>query len=478
MPASIDGSMPRVDRNLSRRVCSLGVSVAAASLKVTRHPRSRGGSPVTERSASRVRRPVAVDVFSGVGGLCLGFEQAGFDVVAAVEYDPIHALTHRYNFRDCEVLCRDVRQIGAPEIRAAARLGFKRKYPNRRWQGTIEALIGGPSCQGFSAGGIRQEDDERNDLLLEFVRLVEEIRPEVFCFENVPGLLEPRFDDLRNRAMKRLRDAGYAVTGSDGWLNAADYGVPQTRKRVVVLGVLDGPPIDLPSPHSQRITVAEALEGLPIVEDYAQLLSGDTARLKAADVRRRGGIATTYARELAGVESSLGVPAGWNPAEVSNSLRVAHSPEVVARFQATTAGTVEPVSRLYRLSEDAQARTLRAGTGRERGAHTSPRPIHPTLPRVITVREAARLHSFPDWFRFNATNWHGHRQVGNSVPPALARAVGEMLYNRLRGSTSPTVSLARIGQEEWRTMSPSEAARVMGAVEAELPPQRARRVAE
>lgn len=425
--------------------------------------------------SSRATGLIAIDLFAGVGGLGLGFEQAGFDVVAAVEYDPTHAVAHRYNFPQCEILCRDIRRVSRADLDAAARRGFERLYPGKPWPGQVDVLIGGPSCQGFSAGGLRKIDDERNGLLLEFVRLVEELRPRAFCFENVPGLLEPRFDDLRSIAIKRLREAGYAVSGHDGWLNALEFGVPQSRKRVFVIGIADGPAPDLPTPGGVRTRVADALQGLPRVENYPRLLTGDVNRLHAADASRREQIVSPYARRLAGLDSSVALPENWIPLEVSNSLRTTHSPAVVSRFAETEPGSVEPISRLYRLDPESVARTLRAGTGRERGAHTSPRPIHPTLPRVITVREAARLHSYPDWFRFNATNWHGHRQIGNSVPPLLAESVATCLVRHLGSKPDQPVRLARsVGDEGWRRLTPSAAASLLGAIETELPAQRTR----
>jgi DNA (cytosine-5)-methyltransferase 1 len=124
------------------------------------------------------KRPVAVDLFAGVGGLSLGFEQAGFDIVAAVEMDPIHAATHKINFPHCAVICRDVRTLTGVEIRAAANLG------NR----TIDAVIGGPPCQGFSLIGHRVLDDPRNSLVFHFLRIVGELRPRTFVMENVPGM--------------------------------------------------------------------------------------------------------------------------------------------------------------------------------------------------------------------------------------------------------------------------------------------------
>ncbi|MFM6055520.1 MAG: DNA cytosine methyltransferase, partial [Sphaerospermopsis kisseleviana] len=108
---------------------------------------------------------------------------------------------------------------------------------------------------------------------------------------------------------------------------------------------------------------------------------------------------------------------------LTSSLRTKHSPASEERFASTPHGKNEPISRFYKLDPDGLCNTLRAGTASNKGAFTSPRPIHPFTPRCITVREAARLHSFPDWFRFHPTKWHGFRQIGNSVPPLLAQAV-------------------------------------------------------
>lgn len=422
-------------------------------------------------------RPTAVDLFAGIGGLSLGLEQAGFDVLAAVEYDPVHALAHRYNFPECHVLCRDVRRLTGPDILAAARSGAARSGRSLPADWRLDLLAGGPSCQGFSSGGQRQQADERNDLLLEFVRLVLEVRPRTLLLENVPGLLEPRFASFRADAFRRLREAGYALSGIDHWLDASYFGVPQTRKRVVVTGVLDGPEAPLHPPgDGQLLTVRDAMDGLPEVERYGCLLEVDVVRLTPVDRAVRATARSFYARSLAGAEpsSDRSRPRVWDDAALTNSLRTVHSAETVRRFESTPPGRMEPVSRLYRLALDEPARTLRAGTGRERGAHTSPRPIHPLLPRVITVREAARLHGYPDWFRFSGTNWHGHRQVGNSVPPPLARAVGEVLVRALGARPRRPRRHLALGEDWWLTARPFQAAQVLPVVKAELPPQRSR----
>jgi len=426
-------------------------------------------------------RPVAVDLFAGAGGLSLGLEQAGFDVVAAVEYDPVHALVHRYNFPRCQVLCRDVRWLRGADVLGAARLGAARAGRPLRADAAIDLLAGGPSCQGFSTGGQRDAADERNYLLLEFVRLVVEVRPRALLLENVPGLLEPRFHQFRKSAFGRLRRAGYALSGTDHWLNACQFGVPQSRKRVIVTGVLDGPAAQVPMDQpGAALTVRDALDGLPEIERYEQLLLGDCAPLTTADRSLRRRTHSPYARRLAGLDPAedLSRPRVWDTARLTNSLRTVHAAETVRRFEGTTPGSTEPTSRLYRLPLDAPARTLRAGTGRERGAHTSPRPIHPLLPRVITVREAARLHGYPDWFRLAATNWHGHRQVGNSVPPPLARVVGTVLLNAVGAKPGLPRKVLALGEEWWLSARPSEAGSLLAAVKTELPPQRSRPITQ
>ncbi|MEV0623123.1 DNA cytosine methyltransferase [Nonomuraea sp. NPDC050404] len=425
------------------------------------------------------RRLVAIDLFAGVGGLSLGFEQAGFDVLAALEYDPIHATTHHFNFPLTEVLCRDARQVGAHDLLEAARRGWRRHHPTGpAWDGVVDAVIGGPSCQGFSVGGRRQLDDERNQLLLEFVRLVVEIRPQVFCLENVPGLLEPRHDEVREQALASLAEAGYCITGSDGPLNAADFGVPQNRRRLLVVGSLVSPITISRASKLATVTVEQAFDGLPDPSRYEGLWVGDSVELSTSDIASLDAATSNYARYMSGVERDpldRARPRQWNRLRLTNSLLTRHSTTSIERFDATPQGKEEPVSRCYRLDPCKQARTLRAGTGRERGAFTSPRPVHPYFPRAITVREAARLHSFPDWFRFNVTNWHGHRQIGNSVPPLLARGVGIEIARSLGSIPSRGRVALPFGKETLLRMSPQEALIAVAGNPNEAPPPRKRK---
>jgi DNA (cytosine-5)-methyltransferase 1 len=356
----------------------------------------------------------------------------------------------------------------------AAHQGWRRHGRFGEWTDSVDVVFGGPSCQGFSNIGYRAVDDERNGLLAEFVRLVFEISPRAFCLENVPGLLNARFADIRNSALNGLRMAGYRFSEEIIPLDAIDYGVPQHRKRVVIVGVRDCSPGDIPPIGAEVRTVQDAFEGLPSPARYPELKKQDAVRLDPHDTARRRSAVGQYARCLSGLEKDLDDKSrerSWNRLLLTNSLVTNHSSEVMKRFEATECGSTESVSRYFRLRLDQPARTLRAGTARERGAFTSPRPIHPTEPRTITVREAARLHSYPDWFRFNGTNWHGHRQIGNSVPPLLARAVGILMAK----------SLGHAPVRGWRTAEPQDTAllrmTISGATEvvsSELPSNRVR----
>lgn len=418
------------------------------------------------------RRPVAIDLFAGAGGLSLGFEQAGFDVLAALEYDPVHAATHLYNFPHTEVICRDASKITPFEIRDAARRSYRRLH-RRDWDGRIDAVIGGPPCQGFSLGGKGDVDDERNDMLMTFAQLVVALRPRVFCIENVSGLLGVKYKDVLGATLTLLTGAGYSISGHEKPVNAKNFGVPQSRSRVFILGALDG---DAPTlePSGPLVTVAEAFAGLPHIENFQSLLDSDSVMLPTTG-EKSAALVSEYSSKLAGLvgdPSDLSHPRVFDRNLLSGSRRTIHSTDTLGRFSRTAPGEVEPKSRLFRLDPAKVARTVRAGTGSERGAHTSPRPIHPNRDRVITVREAARLHGYPDWFRFHTTNWHGHRQVGNSVPPPLAKAAATALIASLGERAFRGRAIAVHSSDSLLRMARLEAADYFGASRSEIPASR------
>ena len=391
--------------------------------------------PTTAKRPS-AGRPICIDLFAGAGGLSLGFEQAGFDIVAAVEIDPIHAATHEFNFPETPVVCQDIKKVTGQQLRKAA--GIR----NRR----IDVLIGGPPCQGFSLIGHRVLEDPRNALVFHFLRLVRELRPTYFVMENVPGMVTGGHTELFDSLVRRLRASGYEVKSRV--LNAAYFGVPQNRARVFILGAAKGRALpEFPAfrtalratdgslrnnrgPESLPLcpSVQDAIADLPDIDAWESLLASD-------ELEHPLGPASEYALMLRG-EASDSDDYSYRrarPEKLSTGcLRAEHTALSRRRFIATKPGETEAVSRFYKLSWKGVSNTLRSGTASDRGAFTSPRPIHPEHPRCISVREAARLHSYPDWFWFHQTKWHGFRQIGNSVPPLLARAVAAQIIGALR----------------------------------------------
>jgi len=349
-------------------------------------------------------RPVAIDLFAGAGGMSLGFEQAGFRVAAAVELDPVHAAVHAFNFPGTCVLPRSVAGLSAAEIRALAGLG----------NAPVDCVFGGPPCQGFSMMGQRAMDDPRNGLVREFVRLVVELGARRFVFENVKGLAQGTHRAFLDELVSSFQSHGYQVRLPWRLVDAVDLGVPQRRERVILLGARDGeslPAYPLAQGRTEVIPSAAAIGDLPDCERFEELSSGDR-------VRATLGAPSPYAATLR--HDPL---RDWDERWMSNSGRSRHAVVSRARFHDTAPGAVEPVSRFFKLHPGRPCNTLRAGTDGARGAFTSPRPIHYAFDRCVTVREMARLHGYPDWFRFHVTTWHGAREVGNSVPPPMARAI-------------------------------------------------------
>jgi DNA (cytosine-5)-methyltransferase 1 len=152
----------------------------------------------------------------------------------------------------------------------------------------------------------------------------------------------------------------------------------------------------------------------------------------------------------------------WDPQVLTSSWRTGHSDITRRRFDETEPGSVEPISRFFKLSRDGLSNTLRAGTDAARGAFTSPRPIHYEYPRCVTAREMARLHGYPDWFRVHATKWHGARQIGNSVPPPLARAIASQVVRALGFAPAPPIAANDLGDEGLLSLAVNEAAAHLG----------------
>ena len=207
-------------------------------------------------------KPKVIDLFAGVGGLSLGFEMVGFDVVLANEYDKSIAESHKFNHPNTKMILADIKDLPIEDTFS-------------EYRGKIDVVIGGPPCQGFSQKGQRKTiNDERNFLFQYFVTVVDYVRPNYFVMENVPNLLTAENGYFKKEVVELFAAKGYALVTDT--LNAADYGVPQNRRRAVIIGKLGKNPLKMPERQCKTITIWDA------ISDLAYHDSGEGAKRDAA----------------------------------------------------------------------------------------------------------------------------------------------------------------------------------------------------
>jgi DNA (cytosine-5)-methyltransferase 1 len=371
----------------------------------------------------RVDRPILLDIYSGIGGLSLGAARAGFNVVGAIDRDDIAIAIHALNFPRTAHINRDVSLLHGDDILRDFNLS----------PGSIAGLIGGPPCQGFSEIGKKKIDDPRNRLFIDFFRLVSELKPTFFLVENVPGILAERFAPTLRAAFAHV-DHDYEIVDPFK-VKASEYGAPTSRTRVFIIGydpkrvgqirISDFKPFQ----SAERVEVKDALEGLPQVRSTWQSELDSWRTVKAPRPTWFGSRLSSCIPRGVGNLHAIAVYRKWRL--VSGFLGTAHTKKTIRRLTALKPGERDPVSKAIRLEIRGLCPTLRAGTGPDRGSYQAVRPIHPTSPRVISPREAARLQGFPDWFVLHPTKWHSFRHIGNSVSPIVAEQLLAPLRNAI-----------------------------------------------
>lgn len=370
-------------------------------------------------------QPLVIDLFAGVGGLSLGAARAGFHIALAVELDNHAMAAHKQNFPGTEHVSKDIADLDGDTLRRHASL----------INGELHGLIGGPPCQGFSVIGKRSAVDPRNNLFVKFFEIAMQCRPSFFVVENVPGILESKYANIRESAFRQITSDYILLEPLK--LKASDFGAPTSRERVFFVGYRPDSMEELTSANflSQKvdtpIIVEEALRGLPAEISSEWLTEQESWR--SVDVVPNSSFWNKIAGEIPpGVADPAAVRVYQEKRLVSGCFGTRHSPDVQSRYDQLNPGQKDHVSKSVRLKLDGFCPTLRAGTAADRGSYQAVRPIHPTLPRVITPREAARLQGFPDWFQFAPSKWHSFRQIGNSVSPILAEAVFRVVFSHLR----------------------------------------------
>ena len=341
-----------------------------------------------EKPTSKSVGSASVSFFSGGGGLDLGLSLAGFDIRYASDEEEFYCRTVEANFPNCFVDVQDIRDTTAESIYKV--IG----------ETPVELLAGGSPCQSFSILGKRESfNDVRGQLVFEFIRLIEELAPNVFIFENVPGILTLNKGNDWALLRSSFESTGYKLY--EKVLNAADFGIPQIRKRLFVVGFRESVKFEFPMPTHRNPTQSLSLleyclpEWLP-----AKLALENVSNLSNHDIRP-------------------------------------HGDRVRNRYRLLPPGSRDSVDHTNRIHPDKPAGTVLVGSKAGGG-----RPhIHPYLPRHITAREAARLQSFPDWYVFQGTQTAQYRQVGNAVPPLLAYWVGEAIRQALNLNLMPSQPL-------------------------------------
>lgn len=372
--------------------------------------------------------PSVIDLFCGAGGLSEGLRQAGFVPKVGVDFDKHAAATYRHNHPGVPVIEKDITTVTGAEI--------------IRLAGTddIDLIAGGPSCQGFSTHGKRMQDDPRNFLFEHFVRLVNEIRPRMFLMENVRGMLTYNKGAFRRQIEAAFEEIGYRTNFAQ--VVAADYGVPQLRHRILFIGTReDDLKLTFPSPtHGDvkeglrpYVTVEDAIGDLPAIgKDYT--------RQHRPYGKSPQGPYQVYCRTSAPTEVSMhvGRPLSDQAASVAKfigqgeglrAVPVERLPQRFRRMRKISNGELrrDCTTLYHRLSPDRPSYTI---TCNYKNVASGPF-LHPVEDRSISHREAARFMSFPDKYEFVGVAIP--RQIGNAVPPLLAKAIGTHLLKILRG---------------------------------------------
>lgn len=346
-----------------------------------------------------VKSPKVIDLFCGAGGLALGLQKAGFKISASVEMDPKACATYRNNFGS-HLIERDIHQLSVSEL-----LEFAGISP-----GECQLLAGGPPCQGFSIQRRGSNDDPRNDLVFQYLRFIEGILPQFFLMENVSGLMSVRGRPFLDKVLSRVSELGYTTHLTK--VDAAEFGVPQMRKRVILVGEranATDATFKFPEPKVREgsfLTVRHAIGDLP---------SPPTDGSIHPDI-------PNHAREkklsALNLERLQHIPPGGGREYLPEHLQLPCHQNNPKHRHMDVYG---------RLAWDKPAGTITARFD----SFTRGKFAHPVEHRSLTLREGARLQTFPDSFVFEGNREEVAKQIGNAVPPILAEALGRAVFEAL-----------------------------------------------
>ncbi len=335
-----------------------------------------------------------IDLFCGIGGLSLGFEQSGFDVLYAVDMWEDAVKTYNHNRKDKVARVMSVEDFNNEVL------------PNLASENKITGIIGGPPCQGFSTVGKREIDDPRNKMYLEFYKAVKLANPEFFVIENVKGMLTLNKGAFVKDLLERFGENGLGYSISYKLLNAADYGIPQNRYRVFYVGIKNKK-FEFPTPYDYQLTAKDGISdllhsdnehyGSEPQNEYQKTLRGSQEKPLNQDY-------TAHTEQTVNIISQI--PDGGNIRSLPKEF-----------------WEVRKYNKAFeRMSSLRPSNTIDTG-------HRN--YFHYAEPRIPTLRESARIQSFPDNFEVLGTRGSQYKQVGNAVPPMLAKVIAEKIKTML-----------------------------------------------
>lgn len=349
---------------------------------------------------------VAIDLFCGCGGFSYGFQEAGFEMVLGIDMWKDATVTYKHNLPNACVINEDITNVGAADMLKKINMTSDE----------IDVIIGGPPCQGFSVSGKRMIDDPRNKLYKSYVELVDNIRPKMFVMENVPGLIRLFGGKVKEEVLHDFSSIGYRVTVQQ--LSSDDYGVPQQRKRVFFVGInkekmpedveFSFPKATFGIPANPAITCKEAISDLDFVPDDVSLGEDIAYKLPAQSeyqklMRENSNSIKNHSITIHKEQTKniiAMVPDGGNYKDLPEELQSTRKVHIA----------------WTRMNSNKPCFTIDTGHNHH---------FHYKENRVPTVRESARIQSFPDRFEFIGIKTSQLKQVGNAVPPLMAKAIAE-----------------------------------------------------
>lgn len=338
-----------------------------------------------------------IDLFCGCGGLSLGFEKAGINVLIGIDSWQDAITTFNYNHKNSKGICADLSKLNPKDIESDI---------NGK---VVDIIIGGPPCQGFSVAGKRIVDDARNKLYKNFVNFVEYYKPKAFMMENVPNILSIGDGIVRDSIIKDFSDLEYKVVYQV--LTASDYGTPQNRRRAVFVGFKNGFEFIFPNKNVNKfVTAYEAISDLPensledgtaypfdALCDYQKLMRNHSSKIYNHQITEH----SKRTKEIIAL-----VPDGGNYKDLPEELQQTRKVHIA----------------WTRLNSQKPSFTIDTGHRHH---------FHYKWNRIPTVRESARIQSFPDDFIFWGTKTSQYKQVGNAVPPLMAEAIARKIKENL-----------------------------------------------